>query len=295
MSDVPVTRTLRRARPALVVAASSLLAVGCGSDGPASGVQVVVPDTGGGRGGGRSAAGVDGEMALEASTEADTPPARETADGAVPVSPPDHLPQASLPGSLDVSDELPSTVAVVGDSAIFMNELSLYQAEGPALTRGFRTVLSGPLHPPYDKFCPAPGHGLGFNDLKVMELYEIVNAIEGRPSQQVDFAAPRLREPAANFSGGNQQKVMLAKGLAQDIGVYVFDEPTVGVDVGARQAIYRCLAQLSAAGAAILLVSSDLPELLGMTHRLLVMNDGRITGEFRRDEYDEHRILAKFF
>jgi len=114
-------------------------------------------------------------------------------------------------------------------------------------------------------------------------------------SQQVDFAAPRLREPAANFSGGNQQKVMLAKGLAQDIGVYVFDEPTVGVDVGARQAIYRCLAQLSAAGAAILLVSSDLPELLGMTHRLLVMNDGRITGEFRRDEYDEHRILAKFF
>ncbi|MGE3830744.1 MAG: Gfo/Idh/MocA family protein [Parvibaculaceae bacterium] len=69
-----------------------------------------------------------------------------------------------------------------------MNELSLYQAEGPALTRGFRTVLSGPLHPPYDKFCPAPGHGLGFNDLKVMELYEIVNAIQGKPAQQVDFA-----------------------------------------------------------------------------------------------------------
>jgi predicted dehydrogenase len=69
-----------------------------------------------------------------------------------------------------------------------MNELSLYQAEGPALTRGFRTVLSGPLHPPYDRFCPAPGHGLGFNDLKVMELYEIVNAIRGLPPQQVDFA-----------------------------------------------------------------------------------------------------------
>jgi predicted dehydrogenase len=69
-----------------------------------------------------------------------------------------------------------------------MNELNLYQAEGPALTRGFRNVLSGPLHPPYDKFCPAPGHGLGFNDLKVMELYEIVNALGGRPSQQIDFA-----------------------------------------------------------------------------------------------------------
>ncbi len=114
-------------------------------------------------------------------------------------------------------------------------------------------------------------------------------------AQRVDFEAPRLREPAANFSGGNQQKVLLAKGLAQDIGVYVFDEPTVGVDVGARQAIYRCLADLSAAGAAILLVSSDLPELLGMTHRLLVMNDGRIAAEFQRADYDEHRILAQFF
>ncbi|MCL4181956.1 MAG: sugar ABC transporter ATP-binding protein [Burkholderiaceae bacterium] len=114
-------------------------------------------------------------------------------------------------------------------------------------------------------------------------------------SGRVDFAAQRLREPAANFSGGNQQKVLLAKGLAQDIGVYVFDEPTVGIDVGARLAIYRCLADLSKAGAAILLVSSDLPELLGMTHRLLVMNDGRIACEFSHAEYDEHRILEQFF
>lgn len=117
----------------------------------------------------------------------------------------------------------------------------------------------------------------------------------GEISRRVEFAAGRLREPVANFSGGNQQKVLLGKGLAQDIGVYVFDEPTVGVDVGAREAIYRCLADLSARGAAILLVSSDLPELLGMTHRLLVMNDGRITGEFERGAYDEHRILSCFF
>ncbi|MGE0315422.1 MAG: sugar ABC transporter ATP-binding protein [Lautropia sp.] len=117
----------------------------------------------------------------------------------------------------------------------------------------------------------------------------------GELSGRVDFAAQRLREPAANFSGGNQQKVMLAKGLAQAIGVYVFDEPTVGVDVGARLAIYRCLAELSAAGAAILLVSSDLPELLGMTHRLAVMNDGLIVAQFERDDYDQHRILECFF
>jgi len=116
-----------------------------------------------------------------------------------------------------------------------------------------------------------------------------------RLAGRVDFNARRLGEPVANFSGGNQQKILLAKGLAQEVGVYVFDEPTVGVDVGARLSIYRCLADLSASGAAILLVSSDLPELLGMTHRLLVMHEGRIVAQFERPDYDEQRILECFF
>ena len=114
-------------------------------------------------------------------------------------------------------------------------------------------------------------------------------------SARVAFDAARMHEPVGNFSGGNQQKVMLAKGLAQDIGVYVFDEPTVGVDVGARPAIYRYLSELAARGAAIVLVSSDLPELLGMCHRLLVMHDGEIVAAFDRDDFDEQRILEKFF
>ena len=112
---------------------------------------------------------------------------------------------------------------------------------------------------------------------------------------RVEFPKQRLSEPVGNFSGGNQQKVLLAKGLAQDIEVFLFDEPTVGVDIGARLAIYQCLGELSAAGAAIVMVSSDLPELMGMTHRMLVMNEGRIVAEFQRAEYDEHRILEKFF
>ena len=114
-------------------------------------------------------------------------------------------------------------------------------------------------------------------------------------SARVAFNASRMHEPVSNFSGGNQQKVMLAKGLAQDIGVYVFDEPTVGVDVGARPAIYQYLSELAAQGAAIVLVSSDLPELLGMCHRLLVMHDGEVVAEFDRDGFDEQRILEKFF
>lgn len=114
-------------------------------------------------------------------------------------------------------------------------------------------------------------------------------------SRRVEFPADRLDEPVGNFSGGNQQKVLVAKGMAQPIRVYVFDEPTVGVDMGARPAIYRYFAELGAAGAAILLVSSDLTELLGLSHRLLVMKNGYVAGQFARDAFDEHQILEQFF
>lgn len=116
-----------------------------------------------------------------------------------------------------------------------------------------------------------------------------------RQAEKVEFPTARMRENVANFSGGNQQKVMLAKSLGQDIAVYLFDEPTVGVDVGARQAIYRYLNELADAGAAIVLVSSDLPELLGMANRIAVMRAGRIVAQFERNEFDQHQILEQFF
>lgn len=121
------------------------------------------------------------------------------------------------------------------------------------------------------------------------------SALLGELAGRVEFPARRLSERVENFSGGNQQKVLLAKGLAQDISVYIFDEPTVGVDVGARQAIYKYLGQLSAQGAAVLLISSDLPELLGLSHRLIVMREGRNVAEFARDEFEQHAILEQFF
>jgi lysophospholipase L1-like esterase len=97
-----------------LAAVAAVALAGCGTDGPASGVQVVVSDTGAGRA--ASAAGADDEMALEVPTEADAPPTRDAADGAVPVSPPAHLPQASLPAPVAAPDALPASVAVVGDS-----------------------------------------------------------------------------------------------------------------------------------------------------------------------------------
>ena len=68
-----------------------------------------------------------------------------------------------------------------------MNEFQLYTADGRGTEQGFRTVLTAPNHPPYDRFIPAPGHGLGFNELKIIECHELLNAIEGKPSQLIDF------------------------------------------------------------------------------------------------------------
>lgn len=94
-----------------------------------------------------------------------------------------------------------------------------------------------------------------------------------------------------NMSGGNQQKVVLAKWIAAGCKVLLVDEPTRGVDVGAKREIYEILNSLLADGLAILMVSSELPELIGTCDRICIMNHGRITGELSRDEYNEETIM----
>ena len=89
---------------------------------------------------------------------------------------------------------------------------------------------------------------------------------------------PRQETPVRGLSGGNQQKVVLAKWLARNCEVLLFDEPTRGVDVGAKVEIYRLMNELAAAGKVVVMVSSDLPEVLGMADRIVVMHDGRVTG-----------------
>ena len=109
-----------------------------------------------------------------------------------------------------------------------------------------------------------------------------------RRRERVAFraAADRLRikaadpaAPAGTLSGGNQQKVVLAKWLERDCEVVIFDEPTRGIDVGAKYEIYLLINELAARGKAVLLISSELPEVLGMADRILVMHGGRVTGE----------------
>ena len=98
-----------------------------------------------------------------------------------------------------------------------------------------------------------------------------------------------------HFSGGNQQKVLLAKALSRDVKLFAFDEPTVGVDVGTRVAIYAFIAELCEAGAAILLISSDLPEILHLANRVYVMHRGALRAELTGGEITEDRVLSHFF
>jgi predicted dehydrogenase len=90
------------------------------------------------------------------------------------------------------------------------NELQLYTVDGPAETRGFRTILAGPAHPPYDRFIPAPGHGLGFNDLKIIECHELLRRIAGEPSRNIDFTA-----------GYEIERVIAAMALSSERGAWV--------------------------------------------------------------------------
>lgn len=100
------------------------------------------------------------------------------------------------------------------------------------------------------------------------------------------------KEEARNLSGGTQQKVVVAKLLARDAEIILFDEPTRGIDVGAKQEIYELMVQLCDEGKGILMISSEMPELLGMSDRILVMREGHIVGEFSRDEATEEKLLS---
>ncbi len=100
---------------------------------------------------------------------------------------------------------------------------------------------------------------------------------------------------AGQFSGGNQQKILLAKCLTREIKVFVFDEPTVGVDVGTRVAIYKFIRDLCETGAAVLLISSDLPEILHLTNRVYVMCKGRLSAEIPAEELSQENVLKHCF
>ncbi|MBN2861106.1 MAG: sugar ABC transporter ATP-binding protein, partial [Sphaerochaetaceae bacterium] len=109
--------------------------------------------------------------------------------------------------------------------------------------------------------------------------------------QSMRIKTPTIETVVKNLSGGNQQKVVLAKWLIKDAEIMILDEPTRGIDVGAKFEIYKLMTSMARNGKAILMISSEMPELLGMCDRLYVMHEGEIVKEFLREEFDQEHIM----
>jgi L-arabinose transport system ATP-binding protein len=116
--------------------------------------------------------------------------------------------------------------------------------------------------------------------------------IAARYVQELRVRTPTITQEVSTLSGGNQQKTVLARWLAREARVLILDEPTRGVDVGAKADIYAIIDKLAAEGSAILVISSELPEVLGLADRIIVMQGGRVTGELSREEATEEKVLA---
>lgn len=134
-----------------------------------------------------------------------------------------------------------------------------------------------------EKFTTRKIKGFGYKD-------EAKYSEEAKDNMNV--ALPSIEAKIANLSGGNQQKVIIGKWLAANPNVVIVDEPTKGVDIGAKFEIHNKIAALAKQGAGVILVSSDLPELLGISHRILVMRTGHIVGEIEREEFDSIKIIS---
>ena len=112
-----------------------------------------------------------------------------------------------------------------------------------------------------------------------------------RQKDRLKIRTPSVATEVGTLSGGNQQKVVLAKWLSMKPKVMIFDEPTRGIDVGAKQEIYEMLRALANSGVAILMISSDMEEVIGVSDRIAVMHEGRISGFLDRTEFSEHNVL----
>lgn len=108
----------------------------------------------------------------------------------------------------------------------------------------------------------------------------------------IQIKCPSVHQLVKNLSGGNQQKVILGKWLAADSKLIIFDEPTRGIDVGAKYEIYKLINDLVESGRSILMISSEMEELIGMSDRIIVLAEGEMTGELQKEEFNSDTIMS---
>ena len=133
--------------------------------------------------------------------------------------------------------------------------------------------------------------------LRILSMFIHINAqketeLVDTYRKALDIKTPSLDQEVRNLSGGNQQKVVLAKSLAAVPEILIFDEPTRGIDVGAKQEIYNLINGLVSEGKAVIMISSEMPELLGMSDRVFVMHEGRAAGELNKEELNPETVIA---
>ena len=139
-------------------------------------------------------------------------------------------------------------------------------------------------------------HNISLPILKKISKNGVVNKheeklIAEKESDELNIKAPSIETVAGSLSGGNQQKVVIAKWLAANCKVLFMDEPTRGVDVGAKQEIYKLLNYLASSGLAIVMISSEMEELMGMAERIIVLHEGKMAGEVQRQEFSQEKIM----
>ncbi len=148
---------------------------------------------------------------------------------------------------------------------------------------GIRSVRENITVGAITKFVDRSVKGFGFKNERAKAQEVVVD---------MNVATPHIESKITSLSGGNQQKVILGRWLAPDPKIIILDEPTKGVDIGARFEIHNKIAEFAKKGMAVILVSSDLPELLDLSHRIVVMRKGHIVGEVSREEFDSVKIIS---
>lgn len=128
-------------------------------------------------------------------------------------------------------------------------------------------------------------------------LHEVISkkkreAIAASYKEKLEIKVPSLRSEVSSLSGGNQQKVVVAKIMAADLSIIFFDEPTKGIDVAAKSEIYALMDDMCQEGKSIVMISSDMEEVLGMSDRIVVLSEGEKAGELEKQKFSQENVLA---
>ena len=137
---------------------------------------------------------------------------------------------------------------------------------------------------------------LSLSYLRIISKYQLIsgrkrNQLARNMVDRLRIKTPSLNQEVGNLSGGNQQKVVLGKWLPLQPMVIILDQPTRGIDIGAKREIYDLIAELAKNGSGVIIISDELPELLGLADRIMVINKGRKTFEFNRNEVNQSQLL----